>query len=193
MSDPQIPSPTPNCALHGILRFSILWNQHTGRKISNPVTCVIWLFSTWKESHKSSIFIQVGEKKLMWSSQVGGLLAFKVPSKICSRQHFQLCCFLYYRSQISLNPFHAIHINCHLLSLLLKVNVLKFWTLVPCWFYTINFTVKTLMKCSIMLHFIWVFIVCNCTHLGERQIFPKNEANAITVVCCNYDWCLWVK
>ena len=30
-------------------------------------------------------------------------------------------------------------------------------------------TVQTLMKCSIMLHFIWVFTVCQSTSLGVSR------------------------
>ena len=31
------------------------------------------------------------------------------------------------------------------------------------------------MKCSIMLHFIWVFTVCKYTHLGVLRIQRVNE------------------
>ena len=33
------------------------------------------------------------------------------------------------------------------------------------------------MKCSIMLHFIWVFTVCKSTHLGVSQIQRVKEAS----------------
>ena len=32
--------------------------------------------------------------------------------------------------------------------------------------FCLSKTVQTLMKCSIMLHFIWVFTSCQSTHLG---------------------------
>ena len=43
-------------------------------------------------------------------------------------------------------------------------------------------TVKTLMKCSIMLHFIWVFTVCKSTCLGISQVQRCNQLFACWVI-----------
>ena len=40
-------------------------------------------------------------------------------------------------------------------------------------------TVKTLVKCSIMLHFIWVFTVCKSSCLGVSQIQKVNPCHAV--------------
>ena len=48
-------------------------------------------------------------------------------------------------------------------------------------------TVQTLMKCCIMQHFIWVFTVCQSTHLGVsflQRVNPYLSVPAFCQICC---------
>ena len=50
--------------------------------------------------------------------------------------------------------------------------------------------VDTLMKCSIMLHFIWVFTVCKSTRLGVSQIQAIKQAKTESVNVTSYSMLL---
>ena len=50
---------------------------------------------------------------------------------------------------------------------------------------------QTLMKCSIMLHFIWVFTVCQRTHLGVWRIQKVNSLQKPSAVLLTW-MCGWL-